>query len=156
MNDDTRDAREAAESAGAQASGQDAGGPAASSDPEALRRDIEHTREELGETVEALSAKADVKGQVQEKVEQRKQAVKEKTDEVRTKVAGAVSGAGGRVSGAATSAGQRVSGATPDDVKQSATQAASAAVTTTQQRPLPALGVAFAGGLLLGWLIGRR
>jgi ElaB/YqjD/DUF883 family membrane-anchored ribosome-binding protein len=156
MNDDTREAREAAESAGAEASGRDAGGAAASGDPEALRRDVEHTREELGETVEALSAKADVKGQVQEKVEQRKQAVKEKTGEVRTKVAGAVSGAGGRVSGAATTAGQRVSGATPEDVKQGAAQAASAAATTTQERPLPALGVAFAGGLLLGWLVGRR
>jgi ElaB/YqjD/DUF883 family membrane-anchored ribosome-binding protein len=48
--------------------------------PEAqeLRRDIAETREELGETVEALAHKTDVKGQAKAKV-----------DEVRGKVAGA-------------------------------------------------------------------
>lgn len=42
-------------------------------DQAALRDEIEETRAELGETVEALSAKADVKGQVKEKVEERKE-----------------------------------------------------------------------------------
>jgi ElaB/YqjD/DUF883 family membrane-anchored ribosome-binding protein len=37
-------------------------------DPEELRREIEQTREELGDTVEALSDKADVKGQIKEKI----------------------------------------------------------------------------------------
>lgn len=41
-------------------------------DQEALRTQIEQTRAELGETVEALSAKADVKGQVKDKVDERK------------------------------------------------------------------------------------
>ena len=36
---------------------------------EELRREIERTRSELGETVEALSHKADVKTQAREKVE---------------------------------------------------------------------------------------
>ncbi|MGN9809416.1 DUF3618 domain-containing protein [Micromonospora sp. BQ11] len=35
--------------------------PAASNDPEQTRRDIEHTRAELGETVAALAAKTDLK-----------------------------------------------------------------------------------------------
>ncbi|MFI7357832.1 DUF3618 domain-containing protein [Streptomyces avidinii] len=35
--------------------------------PEALREQIEHTRDELGRTVEALAAKADVKAQAREK-----------------------------------------------------------------------------------------
>ena len=42
---------------------------------EALRREIERTRAELGATVEALSHKADVKTQAREKVEQAKQNV---------------------------------------------------------------------------------
>ena len=32
-----------------------------------IQADIEHTRKELGETIEALSAKADVKGRVKKK-----------------------------------------------------------------------------------------
>ena len=47
-------------------SGQQAGG--ATSDPEELRHEIERTREELGDTVEALAHKADVKARVQERV----------------------------------------------------------------------------------------
>ncbi|MFI1652934.1 DUF3618 domain-containing protein [Streptomyces avidinii] len=35
--------------------------------PETLREHIEHTRDELGRTVEALAAKADVKAQAREK-----------------------------------------------------------------------------------------
>ena len=42
---------------------------------EALRREIERTRAELGATVEALSHKADVKTQAREKVEHAKQNV---------------------------------------------------------------------------------
>jgi hypothetical protein len=42
---------------------------------EALRREIERTRAELGETVGALSHKADVKTQAREKVEHAKQNV---------------------------------------------------------------------------------
>jgi ferric-dicitrate binding protein FerR (iron transport regulator) len=46
--------------------GRQAGG--ATSDPEELRQEIERTREELGDTVEALAHKADVKARVQERV----------------------------------------------------------------------------------------
>ena len=42
-------------------------------DQEELRAQIEETRSELGDTVEALSAKADVKGQVKDKVEEGKE-----------------------------------------------------------------------------------
>lgn len=44
------------------------GGAAAPTDPEALRQEIARTRVELGETVEALAAKADVKARAQEAV----------------------------------------------------------------------------------------
>lgn len=100
-------------------------------DPEELRREIEETRAELGDTVEALSHKADVKGRAKDKVEERKQAVSAKADELK----------------------QKVSGATPDDVKT----AASGAAGTARERPeIPAIAGALLFGLLLGWLLGRR
>ena len=43
--------------------------------PEDLRREIERTRRELGDTVEALSQKADVKQQARQKKEQVQQQV---------------------------------------------------------------------------------
>ena len=46
-----------------------------SSDPEQIRRDIEQTREELGDTVEALSAKTDVKAQAKKKLHLTKESV---------------------------------------------------------------------------------
>jgi hypothetical protein len=39
-------------------------------EPEQLREEIQATREELGETVEALADKADVKAHAKEKVEE--------------------------------------------------------------------------------------
>jgi hypothetical protein len=38
-------------------------------DPEQIREEIEETRRELGDTVEALAAKADVKAHVQDRIE---------------------------------------------------------------------------------------
>lgn len=44
--------------------------------PEEIRADIEHTREELGDTAAALASKADVKARAHEKVEETKASVK--------------------------------------------------------------------------------
>jgi hypothetical protein len=41
-------------------------------DPEQIQNEIEHTREELGDTIEALAAKADVKAHVHERVQRTK------------------------------------------------------------------------------------
>jgi hypothetical protein len=41
-------------------------------EPEEIRREIQRTRVELGETVEALAAKTDVKGQAKQKVAEAK------------------------------------------------------------------------------------
>jgi Protein of unknown function (DUF3618) len=51
-----------------------AGAPveAANKDPEQIREEIEATRQELGDTVEALAAKADVKAHARERIEQTK------------------------------------------------------------------------------------
>jgi ElaB/YqjD/DUF883 family membrane-anchored ribosome-binding protein len=103
---------------------------ASKDDPEALRREIEETREELGDTVEALSQKADVKAQVSAKVDERKAALKKKVTDAR----------------------ERASVATPDDAKRAAAQIAR----TTEERPFPAVGVALALGLFLGWVLRRR
>jgi ElaB/YqjD/DUF883 family membrane-anchored ribosome-binding protein len=48
--------------------------------PEEIREDIVETREQLGETVEALAGKADVKGQAKAKVESAKDSAQEKVD----------------------------------------------------------------------------
>jgi len=50
-------------------------------DPDQLRGEIAETREGLGDTVEALAAKADVKGQAKEKAEQQKARAQAKIDQ---------------------------------------------------------------------------
>lgn len=50
--------------------------------PEEIQREIEQTRDELGETVEALAAKADVKAQAKRKVQDVKSSVTEKTEQL--------------------------------------------------------------------------
>lgn len=57
----------------------------ATDDPEELRRQIEQTREELGETVSALSDKADVKAQASAKADEVKDKVHHATEEARAK-----------------------------------------------------------------------
>jgi CHASE3 domain sensor protein len=47
-------------------------------DPEALRREIDTLRQDLGDTVEALAAKVDVKAQARDKVEQLKAQARER------------------------------------------------------------------------------
>jgi ElaB/YqjD/DUF883 family membrane-anchored ribosome-binding protein len=106
-------------------------------DPEQLRDEIEETRAELGDTVDALSQKADVKARVSEKVEDRKAAWRKRREDVKAKVSGARG---------------RVSGATPDEAKRAASQVAQ----TAKERPFPAIAVALGVGLLIGRAIGRR
>jgi ElaB/YqjD/DUF883 family membrane-anchored ribosome-binding protein len=67
-----------------------AAGPQLSSDdekrsPAEIRADIENTREELGDTVEALAAKTDVKARVHDRVEETKTAAREKISGVTDK-----------------------------------------------------------------------
>jgi hypothetical protein len=45
-------------------------------DPEQIQRDIEETRRDLGDTVEALAAKADVKAQAHRQIESTKASVR--------------------------------------------------------------------------------
>jgi gas vesicle protein len=95
-------------------------------DPDAIRREIEQTRERMGETVDALGYKADVPSRTKEKVTGTVTGVKDK-----------IVGTAGSVNEATPSAG---------DVKQGAKQAASVA----QQNPL---GLAI-GSVAIGFLAG--
>jgi ElaB/YqjD/DUF883 family membrane-anchored ribosome-binding protein len=99
-------------------------------DPKQIEREIEQTREELGETVEALAKKTDVKAQAQRKVEDTKASISEKKDQL---------------------LGQAKQ-ASPDSAAAAASQAADKA----RANPVPtaALG-AFAAGFLFGRLTKR-
>lgn len=52
-------------------------------DPEVLREEIEHTREDLGDTMSALSDKTDVKAQASAKADELKAKAQEATDNAR-------------------------------------------------------------------------
>ena len=95
-------------------------------DPDMIRQQIEETRRDMGDTVSALSHKADVKSRAKDTISEKKDALI------------------GKVSGA----GDRVGDATPDgeDVKQTARKAKGLA----QDNPL---GLAVAG-VAIGFLIG--
>ena len=54
--------------------------------PEQIRADIDKTRKELGDTVEALAEKTDVKAQAKAKVEEVKAAAPESPEEARALV----------------------------------------------------------------------
>ena len=96
--------------------------------PEEIREDIASTRSELGDTVEALGAKTDVKGRAADKVDEVKATVKDKLP----------GGGSGPSDGSEPSGPQAQAQAALDKVKAN---------------PLP---VAVVAALVLGYLIGRR
>jgi gas vesicle protein len=91
-------------------------------DPSQIRQDIEQTRGRMGDTVEALGHKTDVKGRT-------KEAISDRVEGVRTKVSGATPGG--------------------DDVKQGARRAAGLAQENPLGLALGAVAVGFVGGLLV-------
>jgi gas vesicle protein len=95
-------------------------------DPGEIRQNIEETRQRMGDTVEALSYKTNVKARVGDAVSHKRDAILEKKDELVNRVVGAAPD--------------------PEDVKQNARQAASVA----QENPL---GLAI-GSLAIGFLAG--
>jgi chromosome segregation ATPase len=95
-------------------------------DPEQIREEIESTRQELGDTVAALSAKTDVKAQAKQKIDDTKAAVADKKDEL--------------------------VGKARDVSPQTATTAVAGASSQARKNPLP---VAAAGAFAFGFLAGR-
>ena len=98
-------------------------------DPDRIRREIEATRSEMGETVDALTYKADVKSRAKENLMGKK-------DSIKAKVTGAT---------------DRVSGASPDgeQVKDNARRAAGVA----QENPLGLAAGSVAAGFIVGMLL---
>ena len=56
---------------------------------EELREEIEHTRAELGETLEALAAKADVKARLHDAADDAKERIRERVHDVAERTGGA-------------------------------------------------------------------
>jgi septal ring factor EnvC (AmiA/AmiB activator) len=95
-------------------------------DTEQLQREIEQTRERLGDTVEALAEKADVKAQAKQKLEDTKASLNEKKEDLLGKA----------------------KETSPDSVVSGAAQASQKA----RENPVP---LAVAGAFAAGFLIGR-
>ncbi len=109
---------------------------------EEIRTEIEQTREQLGETVEALAEKTDVKAQARNRI-----------DSAKESITGNVGTARETVAGKADEFAARARESTPESAGAGVQQVTA----TVQRRPLPfALAGAFAAGLMVGWLLGRR
>jgi F0F1-type ATP synthase assembly protein I len=99
--------------------------------PDQLRTEIEQTRLQLGDTVQALAAKTDVKTQARDRIAALKEGAAHKKAELVS----------------------RAKAATPESADAGGKQL----VSTAQSNPVPAAALAgAAAGLLIGWLIGRR
>jgi ElaB/YqjD/DUF883 family membrane-anchored ribosome-binding protein len=121
--------------------------------PEEIQAEIEATREELGETVAEIAEKTDVKKQAKRKVAETKAKATAKKDEVIEKATAKKDEVAGKVSEAAPESAQE--GA--QQATQSAQQVAAQATHAARENPVPAAAIgAFAGGLAIGWLLGRR
>ena len=92
-----------------------------------VREQIEHTREELGDTVEALAHKVDVKAQVKERVDETKQGATERLDEVQTTVKDLAARAKEDPKGFAQTKAQEVTAQVKEDPKRYAAIAAACA-----------------------------
>ena len=124
------------------------GSTGAKPDVDQLRAEIKQTRAELGETVQALAAKADVKARAKDQVEQTKAKVKAQAAGATEKVKDAALQASGRVRGVAAQA--RESGAL-DQVQEVRAQ--------VRRNPIPAAAVVAGLAALVGVILiirGRR
>ena len=113
-----------------------------SQSPEELRAEIERTQEQLGDTVEALAHKTDVKAQASARIDAAKESVQQ-----------TVHGVQESVQHTREDFVAKVKQSTPESAGAGAQQVSA----TVQDKPVPfAAGGAFAAGVLVGWLLGRR
>ncbi len=120
-------------------------------DPDRIRREIEQTRAEMSETVDALGYKADVKERAKESLQDKRDSAKESVMGATQAVKDKLVGAKDSVSDTAGSATSRVGDATPDreQVKRQARQAKGLA----QENPLGLAVGAAAVGFVAGMMI---
>lgn len=113
-------------------------------DTRAIREEIDETRERMGDTVDALAYKADVKTRAKESVSDKVSSVKEKVVGAKDSVSESVGGAKESVSGT-------VSDRTPDgdQVKQQAKRAVGVAQENPLGLALGSVAVGFVAGMLI-------
>jgi ElaB/YqjD/DUF883 family membrane-anchored ribosome-binding protein len=95
-------------------------------EPERIQQEIEQTREQLGDTVEALARKADVKAQAKQKLEDTKASASEKKEQLLSQAR--------------------------EIAPEGAVAAAEQASQKAQENPVP---LAALGGFAAGFLVGR-
>ena len=130
--------------------------------PDDIREEIEETRARMGETVEAIGYKADVKSRAKESISNTKDnvvgAIRDRKDRVVESIVGstdAISGAVGTAAGSVSDGGsqmaQRIGDATPgsDDL----VRAGRNAVGVAQENPLGLALGSFAVGFLAGMVV---
>ena len=134
----------AAEGSPAETAGGASGQAHAPADPQALLEEIEHTREELGQTVEALAAKVDVKARAQERAAEVSGQVRTRLAGVKQDLAGKVGQVTGGLTGKAAQTRQAVSesgmtvlGAGQPAARQVTSRAAQAGSTAWNAAPEP-------------------
>jgi ElaB/YqjD/DUF883 family membrane-anchored ribosome-binding protein len=119
-----------------------ASAPVEERDPEQIKREIEDTREELGDTVAAVTEKSDVKEQAKAKAAAAKKQAATKKDSAKQK---------------ATEAKEQAAAKAKEMTPESAGAGMEQAQQLARENPVPLMvGVAAAGGFVLGWLTGRR
>ena len=120
-------------------------------EPDRIRAEIEATRAEMSETVDALGYKADVKSRAKESIQEKKDSAKESivgaTQSVKEKIVGAGSSVGDSVS----SVGGSVSDKTPDaeQVKHQAKRAVGVAQSNPLGLAIGSVAVGFIAGMLI-------
>src|SRR3954454_23809799 len=116
-------------------------------DPDRIRREIEQTRAEMGETVDALGYKTDVKARAKDSIQDKKESVMGVAQTAKDRLVGAGQSAKDSVVGPGGTVGDK----TPDteQVKQQARRAKSVA----QENPLGLAVGSVAVGFLAGMLI---
>ncbi|MFF3214472.1 DUF3618 domain-containing protein [Streptomyces sp. NPDC002886] len=127
-----------------------------------LREQVERTRDELGQTVEALAAKADIKAQAKEKTALVSEQIREKAgqavhlvkDNTPDPVLEKTVQAAAQLRDGAAKAGQYAADKTPDPLLEKAGQAATAA--RANRTPLLVAGAAVVAFLLVRRSRGRR
>jgi hypothetical protein len=112
--------------------------------PDELRREIERTRSELGDTVEELAGKADVKGRARARAAD----LRDKAGAVTVQLRSSAAQAGHTVQGKASQAGHAVEHTLPGPVRS--------AVQAGARHPRPVLVVGAAAGVVVAAEVWRR
>jgi gas vesicle protein len=116
-------------------------------DPGQIRQEIEQTREQMGETVDALGYKADVKTRAKESLQDKKESVRESVTGAKESVKATITGATGRVSEATPDRGEVADSARQANVK------VRRAAGVAQENPIGLALGSVAVGFLAGMLI---